>query len=153
MHLVVPPARRAAPGRLPTRAALAAVLAGLALVGLLVGAPPAGAAPRGSTATPANDGRHGWSTDGCSASPERGPGWDFHHACVHHDGCYRQHWSSRSSCDSWFLRDMAASCAVTHRRAGTGRNVCRFFAAVYHQAVRRFGASAYANGSSYIPLR
>ena len=25
-----------------------------------------------------------------------GPGWDFHHACVHPDGCYRGRWASCS---------------------------------------------------------
>jgi hypothetical protein len=153
-----PPRWRAAPRRTPRPSARRGlVLLGVSVLttlGLLVAAAEPGiASPRGTTATPRNDGRHTWSTDGCSASPERGPGWDFHHACVHHDGCYRQHWASRSTCDSWFLRDMTASCAVTHRSPGAGRNLCRFFAAVYHQAVRRFGAGAYANGSSYIPLR
>jgi hypothetical protein len=158
MHPSDPPLWRAAPpgtnrrrlGR--TGAALGLVV--VALLGVLaLTADPGGASTaRGRTATPANDGRHPWSTDGCSASPERGPGWDFHHACVHHDGCYRGRWASRSTCDGWFLRDVRASCSVLHR-GGRSRDLCRFVAAVYHHAVRTFGASAYARQSTYIPLR
>jgi hypothetical protein len=48
---------------------------------------------------------------------------------------------------------MRASCAVTNRSAGVARNLCYWLAALYHQAVRRFGASAYARGSTYVPLR
>jgi len=125
----------------------------LGLLGTVVVAEPAAASPRGVPATPANDGRHPWTTDGCSASPERGPGWDFHHACIHHDGCYRGHWASRSRCDDQFLRDMRASCAVLHPWGGVWRDLCRWLGAVYFQAVRTFGGSAYAVHSAYIPLR
>jgi len=136
------------------RVALLVTLVALVLLGVLARADPAGAhTRRGSRATPANSSSHPWSTDGCSASPERGPSWDFHHACVHHDGCYRGHWASRGTCDEWFRLDMRASCTVTHRSPGTGRTLCYWLAAVYHQAVRRFGASAYAHASTFIPLR
>jgi hypothetical protein len=130
----------------------AAALTVLGVLALTAGS--AAAHPtRGATATPRNMTGHPWSTDGCSNSPERGPGWDFHHACIHHDGCYRGHWAGQSTCDSWFLRDMRASCAVTSPRAGLLRSFCSFIAGAYHQAVRLFGASAYARGSIAIRLR
>lgn len=81
----------------------------LALTGAGLGllAPEAGAttAP-GQTATPYNQGGEWWSTDGCSVVPDSGWWGDFHHACVHHDGCYRNHWASKSTCDTWFYNDM-----------------------------------------------
>ena len=39
------------------------------------------------------------------------------------------------------------------RSPGAGRNLCYWLAAIYHRAVRTFGASAYAHASPYIPLR
>jgi hypothetical protein len=136
------------------RIALLITLVAAVLLGVLGTSDAAGAhTQRGHRATPANASRHPWSTDGCSASPERGPGWDFHHACIHHDGCYRGHWASRGTCDEWFRLDMRASCTVTNRSAGLARDLCHWLAAIYHQAVRRFGGSAYARGSTYVPLR
>jgi hypothetical protein len=124
----------------------AAALAAILLTGAagLVAAAPAGATTgHGAVATPANGTAHPWSTDGCSAAPERGPSWDFHHACIHHDGCYRGHWRSRRTCDGWFLRDMRASCRVLHPSGVVRRWACRGVASVYWAAVRAFGASAY----------
>jgi Prokaryotic phospholipase A2 len=133
-------------------AALAAIFLSIGLA-VLVPA-PAGATPtHGAVATPANDGPHPWPTDGCSASPERGPGWNFHHGCVHHDGCYRGHWASRRTCDSWFLRDLRASCRHLHPGGGFGRWACELLAAVYHAAVRAFGAPAYAAHLVTVPVR
>src|SRR4051812_25277126 len=59
----------------------------------------------GVNATPYNEGGEWWTTDGCSVVPDSGPDFNFHHACVHHDGCYRNHWSDRATCDQWFLND------------------------------------------------
>jgi hypothetical protein len=133
----------------------AAALAAVALLATLAvaSAPPAAASTgHGSVATPANLTAHPWPHDGCSASPERGPGWDFHHACIHHDGCYRGHWASRRTCDRWFLRDMRSSCQVLHG-GGWRRWPCVAVAAVYHSAVRLFGASAYDRRRVDVPVR
>ena len=123
-------------------AALAAVLL-IGAVGLGDPAPSGATTVHGAVATPANTTFHPWPHDGCSAAPERGPGWDFHHACVHHDGCYRGHWRSRRACDDWFRRDMRASCRVLHPTGVIGRWACVGVAAVYHAAVRAFGVFAY----------
>jgi hypothetical protein len=129
----------------------------LTVVALTIGAPahagPAGATTtHGAVATPANSTPHPWTYDGCSNSPEHGPGWDFHHACIHHDGCYRGHWASRTTCDAWFHRDMRASCRVLHRTAW-GRWPCYGVAAVYYGAVRAFGGPAYAHHAVDVPVR
>ena len=134
-------------------AALAAVIVATVLTAVpVLGADPAGASPRGSVATPATSTSHRWTTDGCSASPERGPGWDFHHACVHHDGCYRNHWTSRRGCDDTFRRDLLASCRWQHGSSWR-RWSCDVLARAYHLAVRLFGARAYARGAVTAPVR
>ena len=134
-------------------AAVTLVVSALA-VGLLAPAPADASTGHGTVATPANATRHPWSYDGCSASPERGPGWDFHHACIHHDGCYRGHWAGRRTCDRWFLRDMRASCRVLHPSAWSfGRWACFRVASVYYGAVRLFGAGAYAHRRVDVALR
>jgi len=125
-------------------AALAAILL-TGAAGLLAPDPAGATTVRGAVATPANSTRHPWPYDGCSAAPERGPGWDFHHACIHHDGCYRGHWQSRRGCDGWFRRDMRASCAVLHPWPGLRRWACEAVATVYYAAVRAFGAGAYSH--------
>jgi hypothetical protein len=132
----------------------AAVLTVVALTigGVTVATTASATTTHGAVATPANWTTHPWSSDGCSASPERGPGWDFHHACVHHDGCYRGHWASRRTCDDWFHRDMRASCRVLHDSAW-GRWPCDGLAGVYFAAVRAFGAHAYADHAVDVPLR
>ena len=127
--------------RLGATALAAILLTGAA--GLLAPAPAGASTTPGAVATPANSTRHPWSYDGCSAAPERGPGWNFHHACIHHDGCYRGHWRSRQLCDSWFRRDMRASCRVLHPSSGLRRWACEAVASVYYTAVRAFGAGAY----------
>lgn len=106
----------------------------------------------GATATPANMSSHPWSYDGCSSSPERGPGWDFHHACIHHDGCYRGHWAGRSTCDTWFRTDMRASCLVLHPDNAWTRVACNGLAEVYHRFVRTFGDRAYDRHSVTVAL-
>ena len=129
-------------------------LGAAALVALAVLATAAAASAsttRGAVATPANVTSHPWSYDGCSNAPDRGPVWDFHHACVHHDGCYRGHWASRRTCDEWFHRDLRASCRVLHDRAW-GRWPCYGVAAGFYGAVRAFGGSAYSRHSVSVPV-
>jgi Prokaryotic phospholipase A2 len=96
-------------------------------------------------ATPANswEGGHWWSSDGCTASPD----WPFLHACIHHDGCYRYHWASRATCDSWFYNDMTATCQVI----GGGWS-CYLARNIYYGAVRAGGAWAYNGYSIYFAL-
>lgn len=132
-----------------TRFAVAA-LAATAL--LLVPTSASASTTRGGVATPANWTSHPWTTDGCSAAPDRGPGWDFHHACVHHDGCYRGHWAGRRTCDDWFGRDLHASCAVLHP-SGFARWPCDGLATIYVTAVRLFGAAAYRQRAVTTPTR
>jgi hypothetical protein len=139
-------------------------------VGLALG--PASAASATTTpgvnATPYNATAHPWDTDGCSVVPDSGlhtskvwtgygtlphtASFDFNHACVHHDGCYRGRWASRATCDSWFLNDMRASCAASHPRSWASREVCANKAYQYYLGVRAFGAGAYAATSSHIPI-
>lgn len=149
------------------RARLAVVLGPATVLALLVGvtvlgpAAPAGASPRGVSATPANPGAHPWTTDGCSAVPDAGwwihlgipARFDFAHACVHHDGCYRAHWARRATCDGWFRADLLASCRVLHPRNPLTRATCEDLARLYHLGVRLLGAGAYRRGSEVIPLR
>ncbi len=135
-----------------TRVVAAALTAAVALLAALALPASATTAHGSVVATPANDSAHPWPTDGCSASPERGPGWDFHHACVHHDGCYRGHWARRDTCDGWFHRDLRASCSVLHASAW-GRWPCYVLAAAYYGAVRAFGGPAYADHSVKVPVR
>jgi hypothetical protein len=108
-------------------------------------------------AVPANHGWHPWPTDGCStpgANIGAIPGvFDFGHACVHHDGCYKgfplngqpTYWVSRSQCDQWFIDDMNASCRWQHATglgSASGRT-CEATARAYRWAVRTFAGPAY----------
>jgi hypothetical protein len=137
---------------------------GIALVILVLAlaafAPAAGAHTTQGYATPGNDGWHPWDTDRCStpgANINAVPGvFDFGHACVHHDGCYKgfpkssggppTYWVSRSQCDYWFLLDMQASCRWKHggnpSATWAGRQ-CLQWASNYHWAVRTYGRNAY----------
>ena len=128
-----------------------AALAAAALV-LLPAATAGASTSHTAVATPSTMSAHPWSTDGCSAAPERGPGWDFHHGCVHHDGCYRGHWSSRRTCDDRFRRDLRATCVELHVTPW-GRWPCYGVAELYAAAVRLFGAGAYARHDVHTPTR
>jgi hypothetical protein len=134
-----------------------AVLLGLGLL-VLPGAAPASAHEGQGNATPANDGPHPWPTDACSTpgiNVNSVPGvFNFRHACVHHDGCYKgfprngrpTYWVSRSQCDTWFLYDMQASCRWQHGPNPNGSfagRQCMQMAATYHWAVRTYAAGAY----------
>jgi hypothetical protein len=124
-----------------------------ATLALLAPTPAGATIGHGAVATPANATPHPWPHDGCSASPERGPGWDFHHACIHHDGCYRGHWADRRTCDDWFHRDMRASCRVLHPSSTLGRWACTGLAALYWSAVRLLGSGAYAHRQVDVAVR
>ncbi len=100
----------------------------------------------GIAATPFNEGGEWWSSDGCSWVPDSGyhtikvngakvtGHYDFHHACVHHDGCYRNKWATRSTCDLWFRNDMYASCAALR-----SNSACYARADLYYRGVRVLG--------------
>lgn len=124
----------------------------------------------GVNATPYNHTDHWWVDDGCSAVADRGMAYNFYktdsgdwrqggayfsfgHACVHHDGCYRHHWGSRATCDSWFLNDMNASCDAMYPHSGKRRSVCRAEAWKYYAGVRMFGWPAYNSESIMAPLK
>jgi hypothetical protein len=117
----------------------------------------------GVNATPYNVTAHPWTSDGCTWVPDNGTHsayvyigrypygtsvlyaawWDFNHACMHHDGCYRGHWRDRATCDAWFLNDMNASCAALHPSNSAARYVCGQKASQYYSGVRAFGQRAY----------
>ncbi len=132
------------------------VLLAVALVlatAMITSIEPAAAHGDGSgPATPANIGAggHWWASNGCGSVgstwvPDRLSGtFDFHHPCIHHDGCYRYRFLTRAGCDDRFHRDMRASCEVgAPWTTWFTRPTCRWLADVYAQAVRLFGASSY----------
>jgi hypothetical protein len=99
----------------------------------------------GHAATWTIEGDKPWANDGCSAAPDSGWWGDFHQACVHHDGCYRQHWSSKSTCDRWFLSDMKASCSDSYRFWDPRTIPCNAQAYAFFIGVTTFGGEAYNN--------
>lgn len=106
------------------------------------------------TQTPAVGGGvwHPWTSDGCSNVPNWQWGvFNFTHACQHHDGCYRNHWADRYTCDQWFLNDMYASCG-TGDTWGVNRWTCRAIARTYYWGVRNLGVSAYYGWTHTAPL-
>jgi len=137
----------------------------VALLAIVLGVSLAGAQPASATtttgvqATPYNNSAHPWTTDGCSVVPDwgtsaTGGAWfDFNHACIHHDGCYRGHWSDRATCDRWFLNDMIASCNAIHPWwRPDSRSSCYGQANIYYTGVRTLGGSAYVAYSPYARL-
>ena len=84
-----------------------------------------------------------WANDGCSASLDSGWWGNFHQACVQHDGCYRQHWASKSTCDQWFLGDMKASCSASFRFWDPRTGPCHAQAYAFFLGVTTFGGDAY----------
>lgn len=122
-------------------------------VGLgLTAAPASATTGPGQTATPYNQGGEWWSTDGCSVVPDSGWWGNFNHACVHHDGCYRNHWASKSTCDWWFYNDMRGSCAAMFTVWDWRNGPCNAQAYGYYQGVSYFGGPAYYGWSTYIPM-
>lgn len=83
-----------------------------------------------------------WSSDLCSASPDRPLGFDFRLACRRHDFGYRNYKAlkrfrtHKARIDRAFHFDMKQVCAAYDRPA---RTTCRSIAWLYYQAVRTFG--------------
>lgn len=116
-------------------------------------------AHNGGNAVPSNNYGHWWTTDGCSWVPDSGVavggGWfDFNHACIHHDGCYRHHWASKATCDQWFLNDMRASCKAIYPNwwSDPWRKSCEGQADLYFRGVQRFGQPAYVAWSHQVRM-
>ncbi|WP_250027963.1 phospholipase [Paractinoplanes maris] len=84
-----------------------------------------------------------WSTDDCSASPERPLGFNFTVACRHHDFGYRNYKelgtfrANKARVDDTFYADMKRVCARHHIAV---RAACYTVAWTYYQAVRVFGS-------------
>jgi len=151
-----------------TAVRLAAKTASLTAAALLLATPAASATTTpGENATPFNEGGEWWSTDGCTAVSDSGYHttvaaygqhpfyayrwvvgyYDFHHACKHHDGCYRYHWSDRATCDMWFHNDMRASCDAL------GSNqACYARADLYYRGVRALGQHSWNTYDSAVPM-
>jgi hypothetical protein len=84
-------------------------------------------------------------TDGCSASPDRGPTFDFRWPCTRHDLAWRnvrrlvppasaaEATALRRSANQRFRADLLTTCAV---RPTWQRATCRALAEVYHGAVQ-----------------
>ena len=142
-----------------SRGVAIAVLALLASVGVIaVGSSPA-QAHSGGSAVPSNNYGHWWSTDGCSWVPDTGIAvgggyYNFNHACIHHDGCYRNHWSGKNTCDQWFKNDMYASCNELHPSwwQAKYRYSCKSQADLYYWGVQRFGTTAYVAYSHLVRM-
>ncbi|WP_127498328.1 phospholipase [Actinoplanes solisilvae] len=86
-----------------------------------------------------------WSTDDCSAAPERPLGFDFTNPCRHHDFGYRNYKdlgvfaANKARLDDVFYADMKRVC-VRHNVAV--RAACYSVAWTYYQAVHVFGSVA-----------
>lgn len=93
----------------------------------------------------ARRGRWDLTTDRCSASPDRGPTFDFRWPCIRHDLAWRnvrrltptpsaaEATALRRSANQRFRSDLAASCTS---RPTWQRAACRALAEVYHGAVQ-----------------
>ncbi|MFC3743604.1 phospholipase [Paractinoplanes deccanensis] len=86
-----------------------------------------------------------WTTDYCSAGPEKPLGFDFTNACVHHDFGYRNYRAAglfaenKARVDDMFHADMRRVCA-TYR--SVVRSACYSVAWIYYRAVDVFGSLA-----------
>ncbi|MEU8815764.1 phospholipase [Actinoplanes sp. NPDC048796] len=91
-----------------------------------------------------------WTTDYCSASPERPLGFDFTNACAHHDFGYRNYRDeglfdqNKARVDDTFYADMRRVCAEYRSVA---RSACHSVAWIYYQAVHVFGSLAKVRGA------
>ncbi len=83
-----------------------------------------------------------WSTDYCSASPDKPLGFDFRMPCARHDFGYRnykavgQFPANKSRIDDYFYSDLRRKCATY---SSWTRPACNDLAWTYYQAVRAFG--------------
>ena len=86
-----------------------------------------------------------WSTDYCSASPDRPLGFDFTLSCWHHDFGYRnykavgQFSANKPRLDNTFYADLKRKCATY---SSLVRPACLSLAWTYYQAVAIFGSLA-----------
>jgi hypothetical protein len=84
-----------------------------------------------------------WSTDYCSASPEKPLGFDFTNSCWHHDFGYRnykaigQFPANKARLDDTFYADLKRVCT---RHPEAVRPACYSLAWTYYQAVHVFGS-------------
>ncbi len=93
----------------------------------------------------ASDATWPWHHNGCTYAPDNIYGYSILDACNRHDGCYVMHWSSRATCDSWFLSDLQKVCRRMPYYMSGG---CIGITYVYYGAVRAIGVSFY-NGNTY----
>ena len=86
-----------------------------------------------------------WSTDYCSASPDKPAGFDFRMPCWHHDFGYRNYKdvgafpANKSRIDSMFYFDLRTKCATYNVIV---RPACYSLAWTYYEAVSTFGSLA-----------
>src|SRR5689334_3687125 len=84
-----------------------------------------------------------WSTDYCSASPDKPLGFDFTLSCWHHDFGYRNYKAigafpaSKDRIDNTFYADLKRKCATYSVLV---RSACYSLAWTYYQAVHNFGS-------------
>jgi len=84
-----------------------------------------------------------WSTDNCSASPDRPLGFDFRLSCQRHDFGYRNYHlenefdANKPRVDDAFYADLKTKC---RSYSAFVRPACYSLAWTYYQAVRVFGA-------------
>jgi hypothetical protein len=124
---------------LKIRALLLTLFVACGLMAVSVTAP---AAHANSDPTPTAD--YPWAHNGCSyVSDEPVRGASFTDACNKHDGCYGDHWASRSVCDAWFLSDMRNACAPLQLNSTWRFLRCRAVADLYYASARLFGESHY----------
>lgn len=139
-----------------SKAFAAAVVMATALTCSLGTSPASATTMPGVQTTPFNMTGHPWSYDGCSLVQPRGTHfgayYDFLHACIHHDGCYRNRWASKATCDQWFYNDMMASCRALHSVWSWQRPGCMSRGSLYYLGVYYFGGNAYNNRTVYAPM-
>ena len=80
-----------------------------------------------------------------------GKAFDFSGPCLNHDKCYGRCGSSKVKCDENLRSDIFKVCATTPNATAYDRAVCRDYAELYYQAVKRFGSGAYKNGQKKCP--
>jgi hypothetical protein len=84
-----------------------------------------------------------WSTDFCSASPDKPLGFDFRLSCHRHDFGYRNFKklnafpANKARLDNAFHADLKALCA---KYSAVPKKSCLALAWTYYQAVKKFGA-------------
>jgi Prokaryotic phospholipase A2 len=89
--------------------------------------------------------RFDWSTDYCTAAPERPLGYDFRIACWHHDFGYRNYHAlhrfaaNKDRLDTMFYADLRRVCATYRLRL---QPACYTLAWTYYEAVHIFGSLA-----------